>query len=230
MKLVSFLTGILILALPLLASAQDAHPSARWEPTIEKFEKANQENPPPEEAILFIGSSSIRRWHTLAEDFPKHTILNRGFGGSQIADSVYFADRIILPARPSMIILYAGENDLYAGKSAEEILADFVSFVEVVRNELPGTRIAVISLKPSLSLWRLIDELQRTNHLIQEYASTAPGVDYIDIYPAMVGPDGKPKPELFLKDNLHMTPAGYALWQKAVQPHLTHHEASRCQK
>lgn len=231
MKIIPFLAGFLTLTLcPHLALAQTADPSARWETTIEKFEEADRENPPPQDAILFIGSSSIRGWRTLADDFPDFTVINRGFGGSQIADSVYFADRIILSYRPTMVVLYAGENDIKAGKSPEVVAQDFVSFVEVIRKELPGTRIAFISMKPSPSRWDIIDQIRKGNQLIRNYISTAPGVDYIDISEAMLGKDEKPNPKFYLKDNLHMTPAGYDLWQKIVRPYLAHHEAARCQK
>ena len=231
MKLIPFLAGVLTLTLGFnLAVAQDTHPSTRWETTIKKFEEADQENAPPQNGIVFIGSSSIRGWRSLADDFPEFPVINRGFGGSQIIDSVFYADRIILPYRPSMVVLYAGENDIKAGKSPEEVAQDFVSFVEGIRKELPGTRIAFISMKPSMSRWDIIDQIRKGNELIRNYISTTPGVDYIDISEAMLGEDGKPDPQFFLKDKLHMTPAGYALWQKIVLPYLAHHQAAQAQK
>src|SRR5690606_21985724 len=133
LKPFSLIAGILLVTIfASLARAQQAATESRWEKTIQTFEAADKENPPPQDAILFIGSPSIRGWRTLAEDFAGYEVINRGFGGSQIAESVEFAHRIILPYRPSMVVLYAGENDIRAGKSPEEVAGDFVAFVETI--------------------------------------------------------------------------------------------------
>src|SRR5438093_1816424 len=121
----------------------------RFDAEIAAFEARDRTNPPPKNAILFIGSSSIRMWKTLAQDFPEHKVINRGFGGSEISDSVHFADRIVVPYRPTMIVMYAGGNDINAGKNPERVAADFKAFVEKVRTKLPETRIAYISIAPN---------------------------------------------------------------------------------
>ena len=124
-------------------------PSQRWESDIAAFEAADKKSPPPQGAVLFIGSSSIRIWKTLATDFPDQKTINRGFGGSELADSVYYADRIVIPYKPRLIVLFAGTNDINAGKRPETVFADFKAFVAKVRAGLPNTRIAYLSISPA---------------------------------------------------------------------------------
>src|SRR5580704_17074592 len=131
------------------APAADQHGTAKWEPEIRAFEASDRTNSPPKHAILFVGSSSIRLWKTLAHDFPGEPVINRGFGGSRIADSTALADRIIFPYEPRTIVFYAGDNDMAEGRTTEQVAADYQVFVQTVRARLPETRIAFISIKPS---------------------------------------------------------------------------------
>lgn len=194
--------------------------AAQWESAIEAFEEADRTNPPPEGTVLFTGSSSIAGWDTLAEDFPGHRVVNRGFGGSQIADCRYFAGRIVLPYRPEMIVFYAGENDLAAGVSAAEVADEFRRFVETVRAELPETRIAYISMKPSPARRHLLDAQREGNRRIREFIEKEDGLSYIDVFHAMLDENGEPREELFVDDRLHMNEKGYELWTGLVRPHL----------
>ncbi|MEP6664428.1 MAG: SGNH/GDSL hydrolase family protein [Verrucomicrobiota bacterium] len=204
--------------------AAESASTNRFENEIRAFEASDRTNPPPENANLFIGSSSIRKWTTLAEDFPKYKVINRGFGGSEMADSVYFFDRIVKPYKPKMIVVYAGSNDIAAGKTPEQVLMDFQSFVAKVHGYLPKTRVAYISIAPNPARWNKVEQFKKANQLIQDYAKkiskTDFKVDFIDVFPAMLGEDGKPKPDIFLNDNLHMNPKGYAIWTPMVRPYL----------
>lgn len=208
----------LVLRVPVDAPA--AEPLARWEPEIRAFEAADRENPPPKTAILFIGSSSIRLWKTLATDFKEHPVINRGFGGSHMEDSVALADRIVLPYQPRQIFVYAGDNDLAAGKTPERVLGDFQAFVEKVHGRLEETRIAYISIKPSPSRWHLADKIRTANRLVREFTATDRRLDYVDVFTPMLGTDGSPREELFVGDKLHLNEHGYRLWAKTVRPHL----------
>ena len=194
--------------------------SARFEKEIRAFELADQASPPPQGAILFIGSSSTRMWKTLASDFSKHTVINRGFGGSQIADSVNFAERIVIPYKPRLIVLQAGSNDLNAGKTPEQVLADFKSFVEQIRSQLPDTRIAFLSISPAPVRWGQAERQKRANELIQEFIHSGSGLDYIELWDQFLGPDGKPREDLFLSDRLHNNTKGYKIRAEAVRPHV----------
>jgi lysophospholipase L1-like esterase len=199
-----------------------ASPFDKWEKEIRAFEEADKLHPPPQGAVLVIGSSGVRLWKTLAEDFPEYKMINRGFGGSHIADSVHFADRIVIPYKPRLIILRAGGNDINAGKSPEQVLADFTAFVEKVRSQLPQTRIAFMTINPSPARWANVDRERRANELIRKYVAEHDNLylDYIDSFTPMLNAEGKPREELFAKDRLHNNADGYKLWVSIVRPHL----------
>jgi len=197
-----------------------ASPSEKWEKDIQAFEKADRTNPPPQGAVLFIGSSTIRLWKTLRQDFPEYKVINRGFGGSQIADSIYYADRIVIPYKPKMIVFYAGGNDINAGKTPEKVCEDFKMFVERVRAKLPEVRIAYMSTGPSPARWAQVEKQKKVNELIREYIIGAGNMDYIDVFDVFLGPDGKPLENLFVKDKLHNSDEGYKIRVKAVRPYL----------
>jgi lysophospholipase L1-like esterase len=183
---------------------------------IAAFEARDAMARPAKGGILFLGSSSIRMWTDLAHDFPGINVINRGFGGSTIPDSVHYVDRIVTPYAPRAIVFYAGDNDLGAGRTPEEVSADFQALVSRVHAKLPTTRILFVSIKPSISRWQLIDGIRATNALVRDYVAGDSTLGYVDIFPAMLGVDGKPRPELYRQDGLHMTRAGYDIWRGAV--------------
>jgi lysophospholipase L1-like esterase len=193
---------------------------AKWEKDIAAFEKADTEKPPEKGAVLFIGSSSIRMWKSLAQDFPEHKVINRGFGGSEVADSVAFVDRIVVPYAPRMIVFYAGGNDINAGKSPEKVFSDFKEFVAKVRAKLPDEEIAYISIAGNPARWAQVEKVKEANRLIEEYTKQEKGLKFINVFPHMMGPDGQPKPDIFIADKLHMNEKGYAIWKEVVTPYL----------
>lgn len=193
--------------------------SPAWEADMQRFEAADAQSPPPRGGVLFIGSSSIRFWDTLAQDFPGVPVINRGFGGSELRDSTWYADRIIVPYAPRQILIYAGDNDLNAGRTPQQLRADFVAFVERVRRDLPKAKIAYISNKPSPSRAQLLPVQREANTLIAAEAQRL-GVHYIDIFTPMLDARGQPDESLFIEDRLHMNRAGYVIWQRAIAPYL----------
>lgn len=197
-----------------------ARAASKWEKDIAAFEASDKTNAPPTNAILFVGSSSIRLWKTLAKDFSAFPVINRGFGGSQMADTLEFADRIVLPYRPRQIVVYAGDNDLAAKKTPEQVADDFKAFVKKVHAVLPQTSIGYIAVKPSPSRWHLADKGRATNKLIADFAKTDARLAFLDIWTPMLGPDAKPREDLFVKDKLHLNEAGYAVWTEVVRPFL----------
>lgn len=211
----AYLLGVLAFAAASPASAQN-----QWEEAIRAFERMDETEPPPEGAVLFAGSSSIRMWSTLAEDFPDEPVINRGFGGSQMSDLIHFAGRIVTPYGPRLILVYEGDNDVAAGKTAEQVFTDYRRFVSLMRNQLPDTRIAFIAIKPSLARRSLMDEMRKANEWIEAYAAARDYLDYIDVFTPMLGEDGEPSPHIFLEDGLHMNAAGYAIWAEAIRPYL----------
>jgi lysophospholipase L1-like esterase len=194
-------------------------PANRFEKDIAVFEEQDRKQAPEPGGVLFLGSSSIRMWET-AKAFPDVRSINRGFGGSQIADSVHFADRVVVPYKPRLVVFYAGDNDISSGKSAEQVLADFKALVGKIQTALPETRVAFISIKPSLSRWNQFEAQKKANGLIREFIRSDKRMSYIDVVPPMLGGDGQPRPELYKQDRLHMTEEGYVIWNRIVGPYL----------
>jgi lysophospholipase L1-like esterase len=199
-------------------SAQAARDFSQWEKDIAAFEAADRTSPPPKDAILFVGSSTIVRWTTLQEDFPDQRVINRGFGGNQIVDSTHFADRMIFPYRPRLILLRAGGNDLHAGKSPEQVFQDFKDFVATIHAKLPKTEIVYISLAPSIARWEERDATKKLNALVKEYVKKGRRLKYIETYDTTLDARGEPRPELFVEDKLHFSPEGYKLLIGRVRP------------
>ncbi len=196
-------------------------PESRWESEIRAFEDADRTDPPKPGGVVFVGSSSIRLWPDLQADFPGVNVIQRGFGGSQIDDVVGYAQRIVIPYKPSLVVLYAGDNDLSAGRTPEQIFKDYKSFVGIVRKALPDTRVAYISIKPSGDRWALAEKMRATNSMIQKYAAKDPKLAFVDVFTPMLGTDGKPREELFTVDRLHMNYDGYAIWRELLTPIVT---------
>jgi lysophospholipase L1-like esterase len=193
----------------------------KWAKEVGAYEAADRQKPPPKGGILFIGSSTIRGWSTLADDFPGHKVINRGFGGTEIVDATHFADRLIFPHEPKQIFLRAGGNDIHAGRVPREVAADFVEFVSVVHSRLPATEILFIGLSPAPSRWGEADKNRELNRLIRELALNLPRVGFVDAYDISLTPDGHARPELFVKDRLHFAREGYRLLADRVRPFLS---------
>ncbi|MFK5924041.1 MAG: SGNH/GDSL hydrolase family protein [Verrucomicrobiota bacterium] len=188
---------------------------AKWEGSIAAFEQADKQSPPPRDAILFVGSSSIRMWD-LDPFFPKLKKINRGFGGSTIADSIHFFDRLIKPYQPQVILLYAGDNDIANGLSPEQVFADFKTLTAKLEKSLPGTPLIYIAIKPSISRKKLWPQMKKANDLIAAYCAQKSTLQFGDIASPML--EQKLSPDLFKKDGLHLTEKGYELWKKALLP------------
>jgi lysophospholipase L1-like esterase len=201
-------------------AAETNHNFAKWEKEIAAFEQSDATNPPPKGALLFIGSSTIRFWKTLAEDFPGQRVINRGFGGSEIVDATHFADRIIFPYAPRMIFLRSGGNDLWAGKSPEQVFADFQEFAATVHAKLPETEIVFISLSPSIARWKQHEQEKAVNSLVERFVPQQSHLTYIETYPIVLGTNGEPRAELFVGDKLHFNAEGYKLLVERVRPYL----------
>jgi lysophospholipase L1-like esterase len=202
-----------------IARAADEKPHV-FEKAIQRFEASDRKSPPPDNPILFVGSSSIVMWD-LPKSFPDLPVLNRGFGGSRIADSFYFCDRIVIKYKPRMIVFYAGDNDIAEGSmTPEAVFADFQQFVAKVHAGLPKTPIVFISIKPSIARWHLIDSIRKVNGMIKKFAESDPLVTFVNVEPSMLGEDGQPQKELFISDGLHLSKKGYELWASQVAPLL----------
>ena len=212
---------LILLSNVTLLNAQNKQPAEpgqnQWEKDIRSFEEWDSKNTFASNAVLFVGSSSIRLWAT-RERFPEFAVINRGFGGSQISDVNYFAHRIVLPYKPKVIVFYAGDNDIAAGKSPKRVFDDFRKFVKLTHNHLPMTRIIFISIKPSLSRWSFWPLMKETNLKVKELSEKDRRVTFANIGPVLLGFDGKPNTQLYANDNLHLNSKGYEAWTKLLRP------------
>lgn len=217
--LLVLIAGASFAADPLPPNSVARQDSRKWEPEIAAFEASDRTNPPPKNCIVFVGSSSIRLWAGLKRDFPGLPVINRGFGGSELADSVNLAERIIIPYHPRQVVIYAGANDLAAGKSPELTYGDFVALVARIHRDLPEARIAFIACAPNPKRWALVDKVREFNVLAEDYCR-GNRLSFINVFPLMLGTDGLPKPDIFREDCLHMNAKGYAIWRQALAPDL----------
>jgi hypothetical protein len=215
--LILLLWGMAVIAAA--APAKTADPR-RFENEIIAFEQADKTNPPPKNAIEFLGSSTIRKWTTLAQDFPRHKVFNRGFGGSELSDSIYYFDRIVLPYQAKMIVLYAGANDINAGKAPETVVEDCKAFVRKVESALPNTTVAFISINGSPSRWKDVEKVKQANREIAEFMAENKKRIFINLFQPMLDARGNPRPELYVKDRLHLNAKGYAIWTSVIAPYL----------
>ena len=191
-----------------------------WEKEIAAFAAADKKAFPESNKTLFVGSSSIRGWRTLKEDFPDYYIVNRGFGGSHIEDVIFYAAGIVFPYKPKLIVFYAGENDIAAGKSVDAVFNDFKTFAASVKRKLPKTRLIVVSLKPSPARQEFAAKYKELNALIKTETERDKNFLFVDVWTPMTNRDGEPKPEIFLADKLHMNREGYKIWRETLAPFI----------
>ena len=212
---------VLIALWSTVLGAETNHDFAKWEKEISAYERTDITNPPPKGGIEFVGSSTIARWKTLTQDFAGQPVFNRGFGGSEVVDSTHFADRIIFPYAPRKIFFRAGGNDIAAGKSPEQVFADYQEFVGLVHAKLPASEIYFISWNPTLARWQQRDKEKTLNNLVAGFIRDKSYLKYIETYDMPLGADGRPRPELFVEDKLHFSPAGYQLLAERVRPYVS---------
>lgn len=214
------IVGILVIALPLsVAAQQSTSPDPlRWEETIQGFEAEDVMNPPPENAIVITGSSSITRWHPrIIEDLSPLTIIPRGFGGSEMSDVLHYVDRLLIAYKPRAVVIYEGDNDTgRSGKTAETIIGAFQRIVARIHDELPETRIHVLSVKPSVLRWGVWPEAQRVNELLQDIAASDDLMYYVDVAMPLLQPNGEVMTDIFVDDNLHLNEKGTDIWAATI--------------
>jgi lysophospholipase L1-like esterase len=202
-------------------TSSPAEVEERWRASLEGFAAQDKLTAPLPGGVLFVGSSSIRLWNDMESAFQSTAIIKRGFGGSLMRDCTRYVEQLVLPYRPRLVVVYAGDNDLAEGRTPADVLASYTEFVERVREALPDTRIAYLSIKPSPLRAALMPLAQRTNQLIATYSAQAANLDFIDVYSKMLDAEGRPRRELFLADALHLNPQGYAIWRSVIAQHLT---------
>lgn len=189
---------------------------------IVNFKKMDSLSFPGKHLILFAGSSSFRKWTHVQEAFSTHPIINRGFGGSTLPDLIYYANDILFPYDARQIVIYCGENDIAASDTvtAEIILLRVKQLFALIRTRQPKTEIDFVSIKPSPSRIQFRQTVEKSNQLIQAFIAKQPHSKYINVFDAMLNPDGSIREDIFLEDRLHMNEKGYAIWTKIIGPYL----------
>lgn len=192
-----------------------------YEDEVRSLEQLQASQPPPAGCVLFYGSSSIRMWTTLEQDFAGLPVVNRGFGGSTMAACSWFFWRLVKPIQPQSLVVYAGDNDLGDGQPAAEVIRQFGFLLSQVDEFLGHIPFTFISIKPSPSRWQLRERILEVNTAIEHRLSGRPHGLFIDVYDLMLN-DGRPDEGLFAEDGLHLSAAGYRLWKEALWAHREH--------
>nr|WP_214448610.1 GDSL-type esterase/lipase family protein [Flavihumibacter rivuli] len=189
---------------------------------IQAFKRQDSIAPPPANQILFIGSSSFTYWKDVQDYFPKHRIINRGFGGSSLPDLIRYANEIIFPYSPRQIVIYCGENDLAASDtvSAATVIERFQTLYSIIRSRLPLAEVTFVSLKPSPSRQHLFPKMMEVNAGVKAFLKKKKWTSFVDVFSKMLNADGAPMEDLFVNDRLHMNPKGYAIWKREIEPKL----------
>ncbi|HMJ71096.1 MAG TPA: GDSL-type esterase/lipase family protein [Cyclobacteriaceae bacterium] len=215
----SFIVVISILAI-LAVRAQTVTGPARWESTIRNFEQQDIKHPPAKGSNLFVGSSSIAIWHDINESFPGFGVLNRGFGGSDFLDLLYYVDRIVIPYAPSKLFVYEGDNDLATGTEPDVVLQRAIEFRNVIAKKLPSTEVVFIAAKPSPSRWALKAKYEKFNEELKKYSAKTTLTEFADVWSPMLDKRGVVLKHIFGEDSLHMNKEGYVIWESALRPYL----------
>ena len=205
-------------------------PQAEWGSQIDKLTDTAGKQPPLG-GIVFIGSSSIRRWD-LKASFPALPVVNHGFGGSQFCDALYYVDRLVKNYQPRTVVIYSGDNDINAGKSPEQVAADGIATIMAVRRAVPEARILALTIKPSPKRWSQVARQRQANAILENYVQTSGDrkLFLVDVATPLLGSDGLPRPDCYVEDRLHMTGAGYALWTEKLLPYLVDEQSTEAKK
>ena len=212
--------SILFLLISVTLFAQNEKP-AFWN-DIQAFKKQDSAHFPEKGQILFTGSSSFTYWKDVNEYFPGYHILNRGFGGSTLPDLIRYTQEVVFPYQPRQIVIYCGENDFASSDtvSVPTVVQRFKSLFALIRSKYPDVPLAYVSMKPSPSRAHLMPKYKEGNAQIKAFLAKQKKTDFIDVYSHMLKPDGTPIDGIWRDDKLHMIAAGYAIWQKIMQPYL----------
>jgi lysophospholipase L1-like esterase len=192
----------------------------RFEKEVDSIVTANK-SVNKENLILFTGSSSIRLWKSLKASFPNNNVLNMGFGGSEMADLLYYTEKLIIPFQPKQIFIYEGDNDLSFGRSAEQIIAYADSILSRIRVHLPQSEVIFISPKPSLKRWELKEKYEDYNKKLRDWTTRKYGVRFADVWTPMLDGNGNVLHDIFISDGLHLNEKGYSIWTNALRKYLT---------
>jgi lysophospholipase L1-like esterase len=208
-----FILRLVLLFIPGVILSQDP---LRFKTEIDTLNRRNIKKEGSSDLILFTGSSSIRRWNNVQENFPEKNIINTGFGGSQMSDLIFFSEQAIFRYNPIQVFIYEGDNDIASGEKPGGILREADSLIDMIHNRLPLTEIVIISAKPSPLRWGLRQEYQKLNDMFGQLPSKYEFVRYLDLWTPLIGPSGRPISDFYISDSLHINSSGYERWAVIV--------------
>ncbi len=206
---------------PPVAVSPSPVPANPFESEVTSLEAKLSQSPISSSPVVFYGSSSIRLWKSLQQDFSGYAVLNCGFGGSRLTDCVRYANRIVIPRKPSAIVIYAGDNDLAVGTAPERVFKSFQQLFSIFRGYSPSIPIAFVSVKPSPARLMFLDNILKFNRLVEDFLKTQPETEFIDVFSDMLGQDRKPIPALFVNDQIHLSAAGYQILRREIGEFLS---------
>jgi lysophospholipase L1-like esterase len=216
----TFAMAAILMSTSAASQAQNPVLQERFERQVQEYEAGDRKTPPPADAILFAGDSQFFRWKTIHEDLAGYTLINRGIDSFQLPDLIHFADRLVLAYRPRLIVLHVGGNDVHNGRTPEQLLADLQTFVAIVRARLPEVRIVYSSITPGPGRWDEAPQRVVANRAIQAYVATQKNLDFVDLWGAMLTPEGRPREDLWVEDRVHPNHAGYLIRANLTKPLL----------
>jgi lysophospholipase L1-like esterase len=202
------------------AFAQNAEMAARFEKKVLEYEAADRATAPPRGAILFAGDSQFYRWKTIHEDLAGYTLINRGIDSFQFRDLLNYADRLVTPYAPRLIVLHVGGNDIHSGRTPQQVLEDFKTFNAKVRAKVPGVPIIFSSITPGPGRWDEAPQRKEANRLVREYVATQKDLKFVDLWDAMLTKDGQPREDIWVEDRVHPNHAGYLIRAELTRPLL----------
>jgi lysophospholipase L1-like esterase len=206
---------------PIVVPAPNVPLANPFESEVSALEARLSQSPISSSPVVFYGSSSIRLWKSLQQDFSGYAVLNCGFGGSRLSDCVRYANRLVLPRKPSAIVIYAGDNDLAGGTPPEKVFQSFSQLFTIFRTYSPSIPIAFVSVKVSPARLMFLENILKFNRLVEDFLKTQPETEYIDVCSDMLGQDRKPIQALFVSDQIHLSPAGYQILRKEIGEFLS---------
>jgi lysophospholipase L1-like esterase len=206
---------------PPVAASPSPIPANPFESEVTSLEAKLSQSPISSSPIVFYGSSSIRLWKSLQQDFSGYAVLNCGFGGSRLTDCVRYANRIVIPRKPSAIVIYAGDNDLAMGTPPEKVFRSFQQLFAIFRGYSPSIPIAFVSVKPSPARMMFLENILRFNRLVEDFLKAQTDTEYIDVCSDMLGQDRKPIQALFVNDQIHLSAAGYQILRREIGEFLS---------
>jgi len=208
---------IIILCGVIHSNAQDPK---RFQKEIETLAEKDYCFSPDKELLLFTGSSSIRMWNDVQSAFPGYHVINKGFGGSHFSDLIYYYDELIGPHDPDYLFIYEGDNDIASGKNPKKVRDEARMLVNRIRQDKPQAKIVLIAAKPSIARWELKKEYEKLNRHLERIAKKTKGVEFADVWSAMLDENGEVYRDVFIDDNLHMNDKGYRIWEQVIGRHL----------